>query len=71
MLELEKALEDPGQENRARVLGGKDPSPVEMIKKIEQVTKALQVCVDCVCGRTCVCVVFTRVCVSVLIGCGH
>ncbi|XP_046879129.1 coiled-coil domain-containing protein 146 [Hypomesus transpacificus] len=36
MLELEKALEDPGQENRARVLGGKDPSPVEMIKKIEQ-----------------------------------
>uniref|UniRef100_A0A8C7PN85 Coiled-coil domain-containing protein 146 n=1 Tax=Oncorhynchus mykiss TaxID=8022 RepID=A0A8C7PN85_ONCMY len=37
MLELEKALEDPGQENRARELEGNDPSPVELIQKIEQV----------------------------------
>ncbi|XP_029603071.1 coiled-coil domain-containing protein 146 isoform X2 [Salmo trutta] len=41
MLELEKALEDPGQENRARELEGNDPSPVELIQKIEQLEVGL------------------------------
>ncbi|XP_031676491.1 LOW QUALITY PROTEIN: coiled-coil domain-containing protein 146-like [Oncorhynchus kisutch] len=41
MLELEKALEDPGQENRARELEGKDPSPVELTQKIEQLEVGL------------------------------
>ncbi|XP_045075491.1 coiled-coil domain-containing protein 146, partial [Coregonus clupeaformis] len=41
MLELEKALEDPGQENRARELEGNDPSHVELIQKIEQLEVGL------------------------------
>uniref|UniRef100_A0A3P8ZVE5 Coiled-coil domain containing 146 n=1 Tax=Esox lucius TaxID=8010 RepID=A0A3P8ZVE5_ESOLU len=35
-LELEEALEDPVYEKRARELEGKNPSPVELIQKIEQ-----------------------------------
>ncbi|XP_066523179.1 coiled-coil domain-containing protein 146 [Hoplias malabaricus] len=36
MLFLEKALEDQATEKRSRKLSGEDPSPVELIKKIEE-----------------------------------
>ncbi|XP_015208078.2 coiled-coil domain-containing protein 146 [Lepisosteus oculatus] len=36
VLELEKTLEDPETQNRTRVLEGKDPTPPELVKKIEQ-----------------------------------
>ncbi|KAM6984793.1 coiled-coil domain-containing protein 146 [Aplochiton taeniatus] len=41
MMELEKALEDPAEKNRARELDGKDPTPVELVKKIEQLETRL------------------------------
>uniref|UniRef100_A0AAR2KDY6 Coiled-coil domain containing 146 n=1 Tax=Pygocentrus nattereri TaxID=42514 RepID=A0AAR2KDY6_PYGNA len=41
LLFLEKSLEDQATEKRSRKLSGEDPSPVELIKKIEQLEERL------------------------------
>ncbi len=37
LLDLEKSLENPSQSDRVRLLGGKDPSQEELLKKTEEV----------------------------------
>lgn len=38
---MEEIFADPANESRKRDLGGKDPSPPELLKKIEQVTSLI------------------------------
>lgn len=38
MIELERELENPYDEKRVRFLAGKDPSPAEILNKVEEVS---------------------------------